>query len=356
MEQHAVPQPITSYEFRLVGDMTIRQFGKLAAGVILALIVYAINPAPGIFKWTLIFIFVLLGVGMAFFPFEGRPIDTWILAFFKRIYSPTQYVWRQGGQYIAQPTSEIQEIAEPTLNMATVQGVDTTNTITPASIPDIPTTNQTSTTVNPPSLGSINLDPVQVKDEENLINSVYRNRVVPPVVELKEEVKPEENIEVDTTTLFKSSPAPTQNEDQKPKQVKPGIVEIGKTTIYSADTPNADTTQMKVNQTVAPTFNTTMVMPSLYQTPNILAGFVKDNLGKLVEGAIIEVRDSTGNPVRAFKTNKLGQFQIATPLSNGIYEVETEKDGLSFDIIKIDLKGEQVPPFEIVARGKTVDG
>ena len=94
MEQHPVPQPLTSYEFRLVGDMTLKQFFKLASGVILALIVYGINP-PAFIKWPLIILFVLIGVGMAFLPLEGRPLDVWIVAFFKRIYSPTQYLWKQ---------------------------------------------------------------------------------------------------------------------------------------------------------------------------------------------------------------------------------------------------------------------
>jgi len=93
MQQHPVPQPITSYEFRLVGDMTLKQFGKLASGIILALIVYGINP-PGFIKWPLIILFAGIGIAMAFLPFGGRPIDVWIIAFIKRIYSPTLYLWQ----------------------------------------------------------------------------------------------------------------------------------------------------------------------------------------------------------------------------------------------------------------------
>ena len=70
----------------------------------------------------------------------------------------------------------------------------------------------------------------------------------------------------------------------------------------------------------------------------------------LVEGAILEIRNSQGIPVRALKTNKLGQFQIATSLDNDIYEIEVEKEGLSFDIIKIEAKGEIIAPIEIRAK------
>ena len=69
MEQHPVPQQISSYEFRLVGDMTLKQFGQLAAGGILALFFY-VSPLPGYFKWPLMIFSFFGGAAMAFLPFE----------------------------------------------------------------------------------------------------------------------------------------------------------------------------------------------------------------------------------------------------------------------------------------------
>ena len=60
MEQHPVPQHIASYEFRLIGDMTLKQFAQLAAGAILGLIIYAL-PMPSIFKWPFIVFFGFSG-------------------------------------------------------------------------------------------------------------------------------------------------------------------------------------------------------------------------------------------------------------------------------------------------------
>ena len=34
LQQHPVPQHIASYEFKLIGDMTIKQFAYLAGGII----------------------------------------------------------------------------------------------------------------------------------------------------------------------------------------------------------------------------------------------------------------------------------------------------------------------------------
>jgi hypothetical protein len=90
------------------------------------------------------------------------------------------------------------------------------------------------------------------------------------------------------------------------------------------------------------------------RSPNLLVGMVLDPQGRIIEGAILEIRDSKGVPVRALKTNKLGQFRIVTALANDTYEIETEKRGYTFDIIKVTAKGEPVPPIEIRAKTANV--
>src|SRR3989344_1059812 len=94
MEQHPVPQNVTTFQFRLIGDMTIKQFGYLAGGAILAYISYNL-PLPFFFRWPLTAIFALGGIGFAFVPIEERPMDVWFLSFIKSIYSPTLYLWQR---------------------------------------------------------------------------------------------------------------------------------------------------------------------------------------------------------------------------------------------------------------------
>jgi len=84
--------------------------------------------------------------------------------------------------------------------------------------------------------------------------------------------------------------------------------------------------------------------------PNIIVGYVHTPNKKIIDGAIIEIRDPQGIPVRALKTNQLGQFQTATPLSNGSYEIELEKEGYTFDIIKVNFEGKTIPPIEIISK------
>ena len=110
IQQHPLPQDISSYRFRLIGDMTLKQFASLAICVVLAIISYSF-PLPFFFKYPLIFAFLLLGVGMAFVPVQGRSLDIWLIAFIKSIYSPTQYTWKRtlagtSGTETAVPTQE----------------------------------------------------------------------------------------------------------------------------------------------------------------------------------------------------------------------------------------------------------
>ncbi|MBI2327118.1 PrgI family protein [Candidatus Curtissbacteria bacterium] len=88
----------------------------------------------------------------------------------------------------------------------------------------------------------------------------------------------------------------------------------------------------------------------LTNKPNVLSGLIMTRDGVPVEGAIFVVLDQNGIPVRALKTNKLGQFLSATSLPNGQYHVEVETDWVKFDPFSINLTGQVVGPLEIKAK------
>ena len=75
--------------------------------------------------------------------------------------------------------------------------------------------------------------------------------------------------------------------------------------------------------------------------------FTKEN--KIINNAIIEIQDQSHRTVRATKTNKIGQFFLATPLDKGSYFIKTEKEGFSFNTISIQLEDKIYPPIEIRA-------
>jgi len=266
MEQHPVPQPISSYEFKLIGSMTLKQFAKLAACCILALIFYGL-PLPFFLKWPGIVFFVLLGLGLAFLPINERPLDVWIISFLRAVFSPTQYIWKKENSFSA-------------------------NVSQPKSIP--------------------------------VGDSLFSSPIVAPQTQTPA---------VDEETVFLENLKKMFETVSLPKSVKPVV-----------QPPNPPAKKRTV--TVAKIFQN-KIAPPIPSVPNLISGIVKDKEGNVVEGAILEIVDLQGNPLRALKSDKLGLFRIATPLPNGTYEIITEKEGYDFDIIKIDLKGEIVQPIEI---------
>lgn len=94
MQSHPVPQNITGFEFKLIGFLTIRQFGYLAAAAIFIFILYS-SKLP----FFIVFIFGapvgLFAVALAFVTLNNMPFERWIAAFFHTVYSPNVRVWHR---------------------------------------------------------------------------------------------------------------------------------------------------------------------------------------------------------------------------------------------------------------------
>lgn len=91
--------------------------------------------------------------------------------------------------------------------------------------------------------------------------------------------------------------------------------------------------------------------PSLPDVANVILGIVKDPRGKVLPNILVEIVDSNSIPVRAFKTNQLGQFASATPLPRGTYTVHFEdpQKNHDFDSFEITLDNKIFQPLEIIS-------
>lgn len=97
MEQHPLPRQITSFEFKLVGFMTLHQFIYLLVFVPMGFAIYKIIPIPFL-NALLGFIISAFGVLLAFLPVNDRPLDVFIKNLYKRLTSPTQYLYKKTNQ------------------------------------------------------------------------------------------------------------------------------------------------------------------------------------------------------------------------------------------------------------------
>jgi len=302
MEQHPIPQQITSYEFKLVGDMTLKQFGKAAGGIIIALL---INSSKLVFfiKWPLMIMFAAGGLALAFVPFQDRPLETWLMAFIKSIYSPTIYTYKKES-----PENWLEIDLSKQLKSDEEEEV----------VVPIKEDKKVKEFIN--SLPSIGREKEETRDE--ILET--RNEKI----EVKKE---EEKVE---TRNERPDSREEEIEEKKEAGVKPVTLDL-KTE--------------KLGATGTAVFGE-IPMPDIPDLPNLVVGMVLDLNHKIVEGAIVEIQDKDGNPSRVLKTNKLGQFKTLTQLSNGKYLVVTEKENLEFDRVEINLTGKIVEQIKILAK------
>ncbi|KKQ99090.1 MAG: hypothetical protein UT26_C0057G0004 [Microgenomates group bacterium GW2011_GWC1_39_12] len=391
MEQHPVPQNVTTFQFRLIGDMTIKQFGYLAGGALLAFISYKL-PLPFFFTWPATVLFGLLGFGFAFVPIEERPMDVWVLSFLKNVYSPTQFIWHR---IPAASEPKGPQIPPAVTNPAPTSVSPTAVSPHPATPP--PTVSQRPA-VSEKLRGLYTQQPVAQK-KQSFWDSLFgwlddlfpkSTAVTRPIIQpalsvsstaqqqipqtqlsseyldLQNKIKTlEQQLEDKTKTELKTLELQKQMTDTvKQKQyMEEELVKLRK---QPARVPNF-TPSTRVNQAVPqvkprgptvkiipPEATTRAGLPRLTTFSNVVTGIVKDNVGGLLPGVLVTVRDKEGVPLRALKTNKLGQFAASTQLPNGTYiiEVEDPRNRYLFDRAQITLNGAVMPAIEIVAKSK----
>lgn len=352
MEQHPIPQNISSYQFRLVGDMTLKQFFQLAGGILVGLMFYS-SPLLGIIKWPFAIVSVILGIALAFLPFEERPLEKWIFAFFRAIYSPTLYYW----QKVTIPPKFFQD--EPTTAQVSVSEDVINETLSSKGHKDSP------------------LDKLEQAEKSFLskIMGAFSGTAVPtPVAQLVQQpqVLPQPIKPLQTATSIASVPTPpidkpvenntlqipTTKPIEIPRDDKPKFVTEEKVTI-SAPIQDLQTSQVaptiagnEMVSTRSAVFSIDAAPPNPPTTPNVVVGQVIDQNKRIVEGAIMEIRDTAGRPIRALRSNKLGHFITVTPLDSGRYEIITEKDQFEFSPVSFETNGNIIPP--ILVQGKNL--
>jgi hypothetical protein len=321
METHPIPQNISSYQFRLVGDMTLKQFFQIAGGALVSLIIYSTNLYP-LIKWPLILFFALFGVALAFLPFQERPLERWIVAFFRSVYSPTIFDWKKADKpevyFQEEAPTPVEKVIYPGGEEKLNQYLAQTATTSGSSAKTLEK-KELSFLANLAGLFTFNQKPIQSPALTSTPLSIP-GQFVPQIRKTPPKLVLEETLPQEPTTTMPISPMSTSG-------------------------PSAGTIAARFSLEAAP--------PNPPTTPNTIVGQVITPEGKIIEGAILEVKDAAGRPVRALKSNKVGHFLVVTPLQNGKYEVITEKDGFEFKPISFEAFGGIIPP--IAVEGKQIN-
>lgn len=351
-EQHPVPQQISSYQFRLVGDMTLKQFLEVAGGAVVGLLIYS-SPLPGFMRWPLIIVAVLFGAALAFLPIQDRPLEVWVFAFVRSIYEPTIFSWVPGSKSIGyfapeegtKDQSDIEEI--PTRPGSFLENLEKAEKNFLSQVGGMLKSIPKASTPKPTPSPQVNLQ------------KVFQPQAAPAPTPA-----PAPTITYTQLATPQATPAPSPGAippARKPVLTVPQLTPVEITpqpkaaeqtspvkTLYQAPaTPTPTTTQAPAGKPIQAQFSQAAAPPVPPEKPNTIVGQVLDAQGKIVEGAIMEIKDAQGRPVRALKSNKVGHFMIVTELLNGNYTIETEKEGFEFEPITFSAKGDIIQPVII---------
>lgn len=306
--------------------MTLKQFFQLAGGAVISLIFYS-TPLHPLIKWPIMLFFALSGVALAFLPFEDRPLEKWVLAFFRSVYSPTIFIWKKETPAIKYFKDEVLGQEAPL----------------PASGAEAEKLNKyLAETAGTKTPFANKLDSFE-KTFLSGIGSLFGGGQAPVLKTgtLETVQGPQEELKIPETGAVRIEPiVQTETKVATPLTTKPltaGVVSPFASKGFG-DAKGAE-------------FSSGAAPPAPPTVPNTVTGQVLDSQGKIVESAILEIRDAAGRPVRALRSNKLGHFMVVTPLSSGPYELFVEKDGLEFDPVRFDALGEIISP--IVVRSST---
>ncbi len=429
MDNHPIPQDVTGFQFKLVGDMTLKQFAYLAVGAVMGWVFYQLS-INFLIKIPLMFAFPGLGVGLAFIPIAGRPMDTMFINFFKAVVIPNQYIYDKVGGQILAFTPSIKKInnsrqtaaqnatalekylkslpqqsnnpldqkentffqslafapsqphvvPQPT-QMYTippappqVQPQEETQPPTPVMPPEPPVaTSAPAMPAEPPvvtyqlptqaQLPTIEQQEQFLEQESQILQQqiatarqteamqtqapqaqAAHNQVSQFEQQLNEVLSQKAALEQQLQTLTQQ--LQTQQQQAAPVSVQSQPVNVN--TPSATPTPVAE---QPIVSSVPKEMGAKVGLPITPDAENVLSGIVKDSRGNVLPHILIEVRNREGTPIRAFKTNTLGQFASATALLNGEYTIELEDPSGThkFQSIPLSVTGQIILPFEIIS-------
>ena len=421
-KKHAIPQHIAAFEFKLIGDLTVKQF--LFAGVGMA-VAYAawVSELNFFLKWGTILVSAGMGLGTAFFPIQDRTLDQWLLNFILAIFSPTQRVWRkepQPPEFLREDYSQF--LTSQVLSMTPLQsrrklrqylgGLEEEEVLVGGEeergfierlnfdLPLPPSIKVTTEGGREEGESSPERLPERKEEVNIALEPTYK-------IPLRRNITPGRKIRLPTiegTIKLRPSPSAKATRDLRPKEPLKELIKKSakpppsfappkpkpaarpengrlqrlrkqnlelKTRLEEAEKQLRSLEELKKKRAADQAYQERLRQqektvqklsqkqkeaqkeisqaapaPRKGKIPNIVSGVVKDKEGKLLENVVVIIKDQDGDPARALKTNRLGQFAISTPLENGNYTVEVSNRQRTFGIIRVETDGSVPEPIE----------
>ena len=309
MEQHAVPRQITTFEFKLIGFMTVRQFIFLLIFLPSAYVVFVVFPIP-VLNFLLGAGVAIVGIALAFLKISDKSIDQWGANLWLRLNSPTQYFYYKHNDPLYF-INDLLFIHDPHIVLTHVISKDKLAeylTITK----QIQSSSQRKKQIN-----NMLYDPNHKVIDDAYDKMYGMEKKEPIIVEKKTDIKKE-------------------NPKKEPLgQAHPPlrIIEYSKEELLSPTVSSSK--EITVSQDAMP----------------FISGVVKNSHNTPIPNMLVYIKETNGNPVRLLKTNISGIFATFTPFTYGEYilEIKDVKQSYFFDSKTIKVGEKQDKPLLIYA-------
>jgi len=342
MERHPVPQNLMDVEFKLFGALTIRQFGYLAAGCLIGVMVY-FSGLPVILRLIFIVISVGTGLFMSLVKINGQPSTVWLQNFLLSMLVPQERLWRK--------TALVPEVLreDPTLKLRSDKDV----------MHLLSGTNK---------LSRLPVNPLEgLEKEENPID--------------REEKKELDKIEEHFDFLFESlpqiqesnagvtKPGTFKRKDElmqtlespivaKPTNIAQAVSQsnTGKSVVYSTDSFATVVKPMTTQVNRPLTINKFQkqkgleINSNLDNNVNYIKGIVLDKNKNPINGSKVRILNLNNQLVKEIVSDASGMFATTSPLPMGDYYIDTTCKGFDFGRYLLNAQGQKQYLIRIVSK------
>ncbi len=383
--QHPVPQNVMDVEFKLIGELTIRQFSYLVVFGLLFLLTYN-SPLPLLFKVPILIVEVLAGISFAFLPYNDITLDKWTVNYIRAITMPRIRIWKHlpNTPYFFTYTPKSKEVKEQVREYSSnkdrsksiqelfnkkppekLGSFEDDSDITQHEIaylqkigfkaPVTTSTNIKSEVIIPEKPKIEEKSSTLVEDELETKKALASKSIEKqPQQNVNEEQRQEENLKKafniglpEEDKEEKREEEPKQEEAKEVKNENPIQKQEKKEehSIFSFIERLAHKGEAKeeVNKEKNKTPTSKRVVPK-----KLVKGKVTSLKGELIPNAVVIIKDEEQNPRIAVKTNQVGEFKTTTPLEYGKYIVEVIKEGYKFENKDIVINENLEEPINLV--------
>jgi len=323
MERHSVPQNIMDVQFKLFGAFNMKQFGFLAGGFVVSLIIYFLRM-PALLKIILIGISASMGLVLAIVKINGQASEVFIKNYIIALFNSQERIWKK-----TESTPDVLKDTKIAVASLDDQLVKTVNKSSKKQqyIPLVSLSEEEGDKLD--DFEKSRLDQIDrhfgFQADKTNSNPVRRNEVKPPTTLINRAFD-----ETLTNPIVSPKQDSIARDASKNPQENVGIVAGEEHAVKMQLTDN-----IRPNRPI--NFND--------EQKTTIFGKVVNKKGESLEGAEVLIQDDTKKVIRKILTNKNGEIHLKNQIKDGLYMINISLEGFKFSEYQVILNNKNIENF-----------